>query len=147
MTSCNRGIGRIWSRRSLLCIVWTISVGAGCANQGGAGIQVGRIDSAAELKAKMDAGNLLVIHALNAEHFAKGHIPGAKNIDIQDMTVSSLPADKAQPMVFYCGSVHCPVGHDAAQKAASWGYSHVWYYAGGIADWRASGMQVATGTE
>lgn len=147
MTKRNGRILEVRFRRSTILVALAITAGTGCANQEGTGIQVGRIDSAAQLKAKMDAGNLLVIHALNAEHFAKGHIPGAKNIDIQDMTASKLPADKSQPMVFYCGSVHCPVGHDAASKAASWGYNHVWYYAGGIADWRASGMEVATGSE
>ena len=112
-------------------------------NQGGAAIQ--RVGDAAALKAKMDTGNMLVVHALNAEHYAKGHVPGAVNVDYEKMTPEMLPADKNQALVFYCAGPMCPVSKMAAKKAATWGHTNVWVYKGGIKQWRSAGMTVAKG--
>ncbi len=61
------------------------------------------------------------------------------------MTAPMLPADKTAPVVFYCAGRGCPVSGLAAREAAKFGYTDVWVYEGGIKDWRASGMEVATG--
>ena len=106
---------------------------------------VHEIKTAQDLKAKMDAKEVMVVHALDHEHFAKGHIPGAVNIDYEKMTPAMLPANKEQPLVFYCTGGMCPVGKNAAVKASQWGYKNVWVYEGGIKDWRNCGMTVATG--
>lgn len=112
-------------------------------NQGGAAVH--RVGDAAALKAKMDTGNMLVVHALNAEHYAQGHVPGAVNVDYEKMTPEMLPADKAQALVFYCAGPMCPVSDMAARKAAKWGHTNVWVYKGGIKQWRSAGMAVAKG--
>lgn len=108
-------------------------------------VRVEKIKSATELKARMDKGNVQVIHALDAENYRKGHIPGAANIDYEKMTPQMLPATKESPLIFYCASPFCPVSRMAANKATSWGYSHVAVYEGGMSDWRSSGMPVDTG--
>lgn len=136
-------------RNRIGCLACCALVGvliAGCSNTDGHG-RVREIGTANELQSKMDKENVVVIHALNREHYEKGHVPGAKNVDFESMTPEQLPPDKKQTLVFYCGSAHCPVGHNAADKAASWGYKDVWVYKGGIADWKASGKPVATGTQ
>lgn len=110
------------------------------------GISVGTIKTAAELKTKMEeTPNLKVVHALDAENYAEGHVPGAINIDYEKMLPDMLPKDKSRPMVFYCTGGMCPVGKMAADKAASWGYTRVWVYKGGLQDWKSAGMKLAKG--
>ena len=104
------------------CCLFGLLVGCqqdASVNQGGTAVQ--RVRDAAALKVRMDSGNLLVVHALNAEHYAKGHVPGAVNIDYEKMTPEMLPTDKAQTLVFYCAGPRCPVSKMAAKKAAKWG--------------------------
>ncbi|HWL93288.1 MAG TPA: rhodanese-like domain-containing protein [Phycisphaerae bacterium] len=125
-----------------LCLLLS-SFSVGCAKNDDAGVK--EIHTAREMQDKMNVSNITVIHALSRENYEQGHIPGAKNIDVQEMTPQDLPENKDLPLVFYCGSATCPVGHRAASKASSWGHTHVWVYKGGMADWRSSGMQVATG--
>jgi len=103
---------------------------------------VKHVNSAQELNTKMAAGPIHVIHALNADDYAKGHIPGAANVDYEKMKREMLPPDKAAPLVFYCAGPACPVSGMAANKAVKWGYTDVWVYEGGMKDWRSSGMSV-----
>jgi rhodanese-related sulfurtransferase len=123
-----------------LAAIIIIPLLAGCAPRAE---NVTGIKSAQEMKTRIDAGNVRVVHALNAEHYGKGHIPGAVNIDYEKMKPDMLPAQKDQPLIFYCTGGMCPVGRMAANKAASWGYTNVSVYEGGLKDWQASGMAVA----
>ena len=120
-------------------IIGIVLLGAGCAARNS---RVLEIKSAKDLKSRIDAGNIHLVHALDADNFAKGHIPGATNIDFEKMTPQMLPAKKDEPLIFYCAGAMCPVGRMAANKAATWGYTQVSVYEGGMADWRASGMPV-----
>ncbi len=119
-------------------VIVTILCGCAARNANVTGIK-----SAQDMKARVDAGNVRIVDALNAEHYGKGHIPGAVNIDYEKMTPDMLPAQKDQPLIFYCAGGMCPVGSMAANKAASWGYTNVSVYEGGMKDWQASGMTVA----
>ena len=38
------------------------------------------------------------------EVWARGHVPGAKWLDEEHVTVADLPADKAMTLIFYCHS-------------------------------------------
>lgn len=130
--------------RYKLAAIVIIPLLAGCAPRAA---NVVEIKTAQDMKTKMDGGNVRVIHALDAEHYAKGHIPGAENIDYEKMKPEMLPAQKDQPLIFYCTGGMCPVGRMAANKAASWGYTNVSVYEGGLKNWQSSGMTVATGAK
>ena len=108
--------------------------------------EIATVASAADLQSEMGHSGVTVIHALDAEHYGKGHVPGAVNVDYETMAAGDLPADKSARLIFYCASPGCPVSHMAANKAASYGYTNVAVYPGGIQDWRASGMDVASGS-
>ena len=107
--------------------------------------RVQEIKSAKALKTRLDEGQVHLIHALDAENYAKAHIPGAMNVDYEKMTPQMLPAQKDEPIIFYCASPFCPVSRMAANKAAQWGYTQVYVYEGGMSDWRASGMPIDKG--
>lgn len=128
-------------KRTLLAIL-VLPLILGCAAHDS---RVQDIKSAAALKTRLDAGNVQLVHALDAANYAKGHIPGAVNIDYEKMTQQMLPAQKDAPIIFYCASPLCPVSRMAANKAVSWGYTQVSVYEGGMSNWRSSGMKVDTG--
>jgi rhodanese-related sulfurtransferase len=80
--------------------------------------------------------------------FDSGHIEGAVNIIDTDMTEESALArvakSKATPLLFYCNGVKCGRAAKATAKAVGWGYSHVYYYALGILDWKANQFPLVT---
>ena len=71
--------------------------------------------------------------------YDKGHIPTAISIpDSQfDKFKDQLPADKATPLVFYCGGLKCPLSHKSAKKALAMGYTNVKVFATGYPAWKA----------
>ena len=84
-----------------------------------------------------DKANFVLIDARPARVFAQGAIPGAINIpDSQfDKEVGKLPADKATPLVFYCGGLKCVLSDKSAAKARALGYSNVSTYPEGHPEW------------
>jgi rhodanese-related sulfurtransferase len=117
-------------------------IGCGCAAKDS---RVQEIKTAQDLKTRMDAGNVEVVHALDAENYAKGHIPGAVNIEYEKMTPEQLPSQKDKPLIFYCASPMCPVSKMAANKAVNWGYTQVSIYEGGMSGWKNAGMPIDKG--
>ena len=94
--------------------------------------------SAAYVKKQIDEKSAAVlIDARPARVFAKGSIPTAINIpDTQfDKHVGSLPADKATPLIFFCGGLQCVLSDNAAEKAAALGYTNVVTYPEGYPEW------------
>ncbi len=125
-------------------LIALFSIPAGCADAGRSP-HVETIKSADDLRDKIGVGDVLVIHALDREHFAKGHIPGAINVDYEIMTPAMLPPDRTRPLVFYCAGGGCPVSRMAARKAVEWGYKDVSVFEAGIKGWQAAGHLIATG--
>ena len=79
-------------------------------------------------------GEYIIVDVRRADEFAQGHIPGAINIDnedIADTEPAKLP-DKEQMIYVYCRSGNR--SKQAAEKLASMGYSNVIEF-GGIIDW------------
>ncbi|MCK4622422.1 MAG: rhodanese-like domain-containing protein [Desulfuromonadales bacterium] len=57
--------------------------------------------STADLKAKMDGGDILVINPLSLIEYNNLHIKGSVNISNPEFK-TKLPADKSAPLAFYC---------------------------------------------
>lgn len=57
--------------------------------------------SAQELKAKMDAKEITLIYPLSRIEYRNLHIVGDINIPMSKLA-ENLPADKNQPLAFYC---------------------------------------------
>ena len=72
-----------------------------------------------------------------------GFIPGAVLLtDYETYAASELPADKGQPLVFYCANEQCGASHEAAAKAVSLGYKNVKVLPAGIMGWTSAGQRV-----
>jgi rhodanese-related sulfurtransferase len=67
----------------------------------------------------------------------KGMIPTAINIsDTEfDKNIDKLPADKATPLIYYCGGLECVLSDKSAEKARKAGYTNVLTYPPGYPEW------------
>lgn len=96
-------------------------------------------------KILLDKG-IVFIDTRDAAHFKEAHIPGAKNLSAKDegFTAESLSAlvKKHEPVVFYCTGKLCMASSIATQKAVEWGWTTVYYFRGGITQWKTSGLPV-----
>ena len=94
--------------------------------------------SAAHIKKLIDekAGYLLV-DARPKRVADKGMIPTAINIsDTEfDKHIDKLPADKATPLIYYCGGLDCVLSDKSADKAKKLGYTNVLTYPEGYPEW------------
>jgi TolB-like protein/class 3 adenylate cyclase/rhodanese-related sulfurtransferase/tetratricopeptide (TPR) repeat protein len=71
--------------------------------------------------------------------YANGHVPGAVNLSlVTDLSKENLAkvADKEAEVAFYCHGKHCPYSAYASAKAVAWGYTHIFYFAGGFPEWQ-----------
>jgi TolB-like protein/class 3 adenylate cyclase/rhodanese-related sulfurtransferase len=95
-------------------------------------------------KAMRDRG-VVFVDARAAKDFARGHIPGAVNLNVQTVlsrgTLAPIAA-KDQEVVFSCHGKYCPDSAIASAKAVIWGYTHVYYFAGGYPAWKEAGYPV-----
>jgi rhodanese-related sulfurtransferase len=89
---------------------------------------------------------IVFIDARDDAHFKEAHIPGAKHLSVKDAGFSeenlSAIVKKDQPVVFYCTGIKCMASSEATKKAVEWGWTKVYYFRGGITQWKDSGLSV-----
>lgn len=51
--------------------------------------------------------------------------------------------DRNKPVVFFCANAQCWLSYNAALRAVAAGYTHVYWYRGGIEAWMAAGLPTA----
>ncbi|MFP5468003.1 MAG: rhodanese-like domain-containing protein [Gammaproteobacteria bacterium] len=80
---------------------------------------------------------MLVIDARDAGQFAKGHIPGAINMDWRQVLAKRDSIPKNRPVLIYCntGSLSAQAGF--ALRVAGW--DNVRILQGGMEEWKAKG--------
>lgn len=98
----------------------------------------------AQLEEAMKAKQITVVDTNKVEKFNKAHIPGAQHIPYDQVSASTLPADKATNLVFYCANTMCGASKKAATAAMSNGYENVSVYPEGIDGWISAGKPTET---
>ncbi|MDP2023720.1 MAG: rhodanese-like domain-containing protein [Hydrogenophaga sp.] len=80
---------------------------------------------------------MLVIDARDAGQFAKGHIPGAINMDWRQVLAKRNTNPKDKPVLIYCntGSLSAQAGF--AMRVAGWDNLRI--LQGGMEEWKAKG--------
>ena len=94
--------------------------------------------SGAYIKKLLDEkANVMLVDARPKRVFDKGSIPGAVNISDTDFDkhVDKLPADKATPLIYFCGGLECVLSNKSADKARKLGYTDVKTYVEGYPEW------------
>ena len=98
--------------------------------------------SAAYVKKLIDtnAGAVIIDSRPKARKYDKGHVPTAISIPDRkfDEFASLLPADKATPLIFYCGGYGCKLSPNSAAKAKALGYTDVKVFQAGYPAWVAA---------
>jgi rhodanese-related sulfurtransferase len=80
---------------------------------------------------------MIVIDARDAGQFAKGHIPGAINMDWRQVLAKRNTIPKDEPVLIYCntGSLSAQAGF--AMRVAGWDNLRI--LQGGMEEWKAKG--------
>lgn len=110
-----------------------------------AGAKTINCQDAIELMASLP--DVVIVDTRTREDFERGHIEGAIAILDTDMTAESLAVavkSKSTPVIFYCNGLKCGRAAHATQKALTWGYTAVFYYAEGTRDWVANQLPLVT---
>lgn len=96
------------------------------------------------LKSLLPEGKVFVLDVRTPDKFEAGHIPGALNIPMADLTarLAELPKDKA--IVVYCSNITCWLSAKAALQLAEKGFT-VQRFFGGMEEWSKAGFPVECG--
>jgi len=92
--------------------------------------------SPAEVKARMDAGGVVVIDVREPKEYGAERIPGALNFPLSTFDASALPT--GTPVILHCG-----VGKRsamAAQVCFEAGAGEATHMAGGLGEWKKAGL-------
>jgi adenylate cyclase len=99
---------------------------------------------AAKAKALHDQGAVFV-DVRDAVEFGPGHIPSAANLELTTgLSKESLSklVGKDDAVVFNCVGKYCPYSAYASAKAVLWGFTRVYYFAGGVPAWKDAGYPI-----
>ena len=113
--------------------------------------------TAAQVK-KFDAHGTLIIDARVPLEYAEGHIPHAVSepyfehsghtvhfkASKDHFNLNKLPKDKSTPVVIYCNGPECWKSFKEVTAAVKAGYTHLYWFRGGLPAWKAAGYKVAT---
>jgi rhodanese-related sulfurtransferase len=84
--------------------------------------------------------NAVIVDVRTPEEFAKGSLPGARNVPADKLAEKTRDIKKDKPLIVVCAS-GSRAGRAAAQLRAS-GFAEVYVLAGGLAAWREAGLPV-----
>jgi rhodanese-related sulfurtransferase len=115
-----------------------------------AGTTVVTADKVKELQAK----GATVVDTRVANEYADSHIKGAISVPYKEKSakapdfdasqdswdMSKLPADKGANLVLYCNAGECWKSYKSATMAVKAGYKHVFWFRGGMPEWKAKGF-------
>ncbi len=87
--------------------------------------------------------NLPLINVLGPDQYEAAHIPGSKNIPVDDPEfvgrVEGAVGDRDREVVVYCANEACDASPRAAQQLEAAGFQYVYDYTGGTDDWSKAG--------
>ena len=110
---------------------------------------------AAQVK-ELQASDIPVVDARIPEEYDEGHIPNAIHIYYVEKSAKAanfnpqkdsfdlkkLPSNKNAGVIFYCNAGACWKGYKAAAAAVRAGYTKVYWFRGGLPEWKEKGYPV-----
>lgn len=83
---------------------------------------------------------LRIVNVLDPESFNDAHIKGSStvhslNVQMQNLAQAVADWDKTVPVVTYCSNYFCMASGDAAEKLMELGFTDVYAYEAGMAEW------------
>jgi rhodanese-related sulfurtransferase/ABC-type phosphate/phosphonate transport system substrate-binding protein len=147
------GIGRMEARHDVKSYKYVASLGHFTPAQ----LPGAKRVNAHEVQALV-AGGALMADVRSAKEWTEGHVPGAVNLpygekslkDVAyDTKADSFPGldtlDPKRAIIFGCNGAECWKSYKAARAAVSKGFVNVYWFRGGLPEWRAEGLAVNKG--
>jgi rhodanese-related sulfurtransferase len=108
----------------------------------------------AEKVKDLQAKGATVVDTRVANEYAEAHIKGAISVPYKEKSakapdfdasqdswdMSKIPADKNVHLVLYCNAGECWKSYKSAKMAVKAGYKNVYWFRGGIPEWKAKGL-------
>lgn len=91
---------------------------------------------------KVTPGEPLVMNVLDKELYDDCHIIGSVHVPFNRVEQYVRNENKDREIIVYCSNYACTTSHYVAQKLCELGFSHVYVYAGGMAEWWQHGLPV-----
>ncbi len=82
---------------------------------------------------------LVVVNVLDPELYNDAHIKGSINVPFDKVEDYLKNTAHDTELVFYCANYACSASGAAAEQAKAAGFSKVWAYEGGMAEWISLG--------
>ncbi|MFG2121602.1 ArsR/SmtB family transcription factor [Streptomyces sp. NPDC048710] len=100
--------------------------------------------SRAELRARVAAGDVVVLDVRPVEEYQAGHIPGARSIPVDELAyrIDELPEETE--IVVYCRGEYCVLAHDAVRLLTDRGRRAI-RLDDGMLEWRLAELPVDAG--
>lgn len=100
-----------------------------------------------ELERRIHDRSVVVLEALPPSYFEADHLPGAKNLPLDDLEqrAGALLPDRSASIVTYCSGPTCQNSRIAAEKLTALGYTDVRPFEGGKEEWLAAGLPFERG--
>lgn len=99
-----------------------------------------------DLKAKIKAGEVIVLDVNGTKYFKKAHIPGAIDFRANEEKIAEvLGEDKEKLVVAYCGGPSCEAYLAGAEAASAAGFKNVVHLKAGISGWIGAGGEIEKG--
>ena len=96
-----------------------------------------KILNASEVQEMLTNKEAIVINSLSSIEYQLYHIPGSINVPATLMKDNpDMPENKHEPIIFYCHGYDCPYSEYATRTAIEMGYTNVFWFKGGISEWR-----------
>jgi rhodanese-related sulfurtransferase len=96
-----------------------------------------------QVKAALDANQIMLVDVREPDEFAAEKIVGAVNVPLSSFNPAALPAASGKTIVLQCaGGKRSAMAVDKCRKANQAIDTHL---AGGLAAWKAAGLPTVTG--
>jgi len=102
--------------------------------------------SRTELFERMRAGTVTVLDVRPPDEYAVGHLPGAVNLQLEDLEMRLAEFEPGQEIVAYCRGPYCVLSFEAVAELRKHGFK-VRRLEDGLPEWRAAGLPVETATQ
>ena len=96
-----------------------------------------------DLLARIAKGKVTVLDVRPAEEFVKGHLPGARNIPLNELGRRLKELPKKVEIVAYCRGRYCTLSFEAVVALRAKGYT-ARRLEDGFPEWKAAGLVVET---
>lgn len=144
------GIGRIANRHEAAPYKYVASLGHFTPAQLPGATRV----TAAQVQ-QLIAQGAQMVDVRSEKEYNEGHIPGARLVPYGEKSLKDIAfdaktdsfagtdkLDKAKPVIFACNGAECWKSYKASKAAVELGFKDVYWFRGGLPEWRAEGLPV-----